>query len=185
MPRVAAHPDWPSVTEILKDTGLVRGSDFIPERYRERGRALHEVIAMYLDGLDVSDVAAELKPGLEGFLDFEVVSYYQSIASELELTHPFGFVGHIDLVGTTYGEDAVELIDIKYTESPDVKGATWQLAGYGLLWDQAHPERLHTKRSILQLSPKGAKPKAIDVTNPYATTVFTSALVVFNAKGKR
>jgi hypothetical protein len=185
MPRVAAHPDWPSVTEILKDTGLVRGSDFIPERYRERGRALHEVIAMYLDGVDVSDVAAELRPGLEGYLAFQQHEGFYPLHSELELVHPCGVVGHLDLVGYLPPSQAGVILDIKYTEAPDLKGATLQLAGYRMLWDHNYPDKKIEQCYVLQLSPKSGKYRLRPVTDDYARTIFQAALVVFNAKGKR
>jgi hypothetical protein len=171
------------VTEILQSCGLTRDYTNVPERYRLRGTAMHEAIAMYLDGLAVDDLAPELQPGMDAFRDFEVKEGYVSLHSELALVHPYGFVGHLDLVGELKG---LAILDAKYSESPDLKAAALQLAGYRLLWDVQRQSVGGAKQCyVLQLSPKFGTYKLHPVADAQSELVFLAALTVHQAKEKR
>lgn len=173
----------PSVTEILAALGLTRSYDGIDPKYAQRGHALHETVAWYLAGeLDEASVHEDVRPGLDAFVDFQVKEGYVSLYSELELVHPFGFVGHVDLIGKLEG---ITVLDIKYSESPDLKAAALQLAGYRLLYDHAHPEEPAQACEVLRLSPKTGKYKRIKVTDDDATSIFLAAVVVYQAREGR
>lgn len=183
MPRVASHPLLPSVTEIIAGVGLSRSYAGVDPKYAQRGRALHEVIAMALDGLEVPDLPPELQGGYAAFLEFQAATGFVVEATEETLVHePYGFVGTLDARGLVNGVRAI--CDWKFTESVDAGGARIQLAGYGILDAHRWPEAPAERRYVVQLS-KGGHHKLLDVTDEYSTQVFLASLIVFKAKEKR
>ena len=183
-PRSTAHPTLPSVTEVLAACGLTSNYGFVEaeklEMYRQRGQALHLAIQWDAEGtLDRDSLHPEIRPGFDAYREFCFEHGHIAECSELELTHPYGFQGHLDRVGLVDGARA--LIDWKYSDSVDVNGARWQLAGYGLLYAHNYPDRPAEKRLVVGLG-KDGRPKITDVTDGYAEQVFTAAVVVYRAR---
>lgn len=182
MPAVGGVP---SVTEILKDVGLTMDYDFLPAGRRaqlsQTGKWLGQAIQWHHEGtLDHASLSPAIRPGFEAYLAFLEAERWRWFGSEVELFHDWGFCGHLDLVGEAPGV-GVEVLDIKFTDAPDLRGASMQLAGYGLLYDQdatRHGHRPHARRRVLQLTRDGHY-KPHDVTDPYWVTVFSAALVVY------
>lgn len=178
----------PSVTEVLAAVGLTQNYGFLPqeklELARARGTALHLAVQWFHEGtLDESSLHPEIKLGFEAYRAWLDEERWEWEASEVELFHPWGVVGHLDLVGLA-PDVGIEILDVKFSDAPDVAGAALQLAFYGILWDQNHPDRPHRRRRILQITRDGhAKP--IDVTNPHHTNVCAAAVVVFQAQRER
>lgn len=178
----------PSVTEILQATGLMHYYGFLDsERLdlaRRRGKALHLAIQMDAEGpdadgmvLNVKGLHPEIRPGFDGWREFVASTGWEWLHSELELFHEWGFCGHVDLVGRRPGV-GIEVVDVKFTDYPDLKGTARQLAGYGLLWDHAHPDQKHVQRTMLQITRDG-RPKPVDMTDPHHVQVFIAGLTVF------
>lgn len=138
----------PRVSEILEACGL--GVQFpMPagrrEWYLARGSALHKAIELDAAGeLDETSVHSEIAPGLDAYRKFVAATGHTplilpggQIASELELCHPrWRYMGHPDRVGWVNGN--LSLLDWK--SSVDPKYVSLQLAAYGLLWRDAHPD---------------------------------------------
>ena len=182
MPRIKEFPDLPSVTEILAAVGLTRSYEGVAPHYAQLGTALHLAIHLHTRGeLEVASLHPEVRPGFDAFLEFEARERLVVIHSELALVHPQGFVGHLDLVASV-GDVERAIIDIKYSDAPDIKGATYQLAGYGLLHDHAYPETPAEERYVLPLSKKGKRAELVRVTDAYSKQIFLAALIVERAK---
>jgi hypothetical protein len=186
-PRIASHPSFPSVTEVLQSAGLVRDYRNLDDRYSLLGTALHETIAWHHAGtLDESSIHPEVKPGFEAYLEWCQMASHRPLYSELELAHPHGFVGHIDRAGSV-GSVEMALIDWTYSDSPDLRGKRWQLAGYRLLWDYQVENNVLTtyppaSRCYVVALQKDGTPRCHDVTDDFAMTVFNAALIVETAK---
>jgi hypothetical protein len=180
----------PSVTTIIRAVGLTRDYDFLPAGRRLQlsttGRWLGQAIQWHHEGkLDPTSISTAIEPGYTAYLEFLAAERWRWLAAEVELFHPWGFCGHLDLVGEAPGV-GLEVLDIKYTDAPDTRGAAIQLAGYGLLWDQhasRHGLQHHVRRRILQLTRTGEY-KLHDVTDPHWTTVFSAALVIYKETRK-
>jgi len=182
MPSVGGIP---SVTEILASCGLTQNYGFLPQEKldlaRARGTALHLAIQWFHEGtLDETSLHPEIRLGFEAYRAFLEEERWVWEASELELFHPFGVVGHLDLIGVA-PDVGLEILDLKFSDAPDVKGAARQLAMYGMLWDHNHPDRPHRRRRVLQITRDGhAKP--IDVTNQHHSNVCAAAIVVYQER---
>lgn len=179
-----------SVTEILRAVGLTEDYRFVHPtdlaRARARGAALHKAIELAHAGtLDPESLHPEIAPGFAAYLRFVEATGHEPEASELELTHPWGIVGHPDRVGTLGARGPV-IIDYKLTRAPDLVGTKYQLAAYRMLWDHAHPERPAQGCFMLQLPrDAGADYRLVDLTDDYAVNVFTAAFVVWKAQQER
>lgn len=178
------------VTEILRAVGLCEDYRFVHPadlaRARARGAALHKAIELATLGtLDPDSLHPEIAPGFAAYQRFVAATAHVVEAAEVELTHPWGIVGHPDDVGTL-GERGPVVIDYKLTRTPDLVGTKYQLAAYRLLWDHAHPERPIQGCFMLQL-PRDADGdyRLVDLTDDYAVNVFTAAFVVWKAQQER
>lgn len=179
----------PSVTEILTAVGLCQDYSFLgdqAEYYRNRGTAIHQAIQWFEEGtLDEASLHPEIRPALAAYRRFVEETGHMVEASELELIHPWGFCGHLDRVGLVNGDLAI--CDWKSGTSLDLKGATLQLAGYGLLYAHQlgieYPDRPlpDVKRYIVHLKPDGTY-KLIDVTDAYSLQIFLAAVIVHRAR---
>jgi hypothetical protein len=181
------------VTEILAAVGLTRDYRHTDERYSQIGRAAHQAVAWHAEGvLDEATIHPDVRPGLDAYLEFVEQAHHiplvlsespRMLASELEMVHPgLGCVAHLDRVGSL-GEVETALIDWKYSDSPDLKGARYQLAGYRLIWDYLYPEQPIQACVVVQLKKDGT-PRVHHLTDDYAMQVFTAALIVERAKGR-
>ncbi len=88
--------NFPSVTEIMRDLGLSEDYRFLPpaklEAVQARGKAVHAAIEYHAAGdLDPASVHPVVRPFLEGYVKFADEHQHVAIASELALTHPWGF----------------------------------------------------------------------------------------------
>jgi len=174
----------PSVTEVIRACGLSREYPDTPDMQRRRdlGTALHLAIAYHHAGtLDEATVHPLIRPGFDAYLKFLAEFGHVPLYSELELEHPYGFVGHLDRVGDML-HDAVELVDWKRTTNVDLVTGRLQMAGYRLLWEHNHPDRLVKRCLIVALSPGGGVYRAHDVTDDYSMSVFLAAVVVYHAR---
>lgn len=174
------------MTEILKALGLCDDYAFVPDHARDRGTALHQAIQWFEDGtLDTNSLHPEIIQPFTAYQRFVEDTGHMVESSEVELVHPWGFCGHLDRVGLVNGDRAI--CDWKSGTTVDLKGATLQLAGYGLLYahqfQTEYPEtRLpDVKRYVVNLRPDGTY-KLIDVTDDHATQVFTAAVMVYHAR---
>jgi hypothetical protein len=186
MPRIASHPTFPSVTEVLAAAGLVRDYRNLDDRYSLLGQALHETIAWHHWGtLDEASIHPEVKPGFEGYLEWIEHAAHFPLFSELELVHEgYGFVGHVDRVGSIGSEERT-LIDWTYSDSPDWRGKRWQVGGgYSVLWNTAHPEQPITRKFVVAFTKQG-RYKQVEVSAPYNEQVFLAALIVERAKREK
>lgn len=184
---------FPSVTEILADVGLsadyraILGSK--QQYYSERGRALHQAIQYYHEGLlrpedgvlNEETLHPLIRPGFTAYRRFLEETGPEVWHTELEMIHePFGFCGHLDWAGALNRQPA--LIDYKYSDSPDLPAARLQLAGYEILYTKVYPQWPVERRYVLALSPKGDGYRLHDVTDTGALNVFMGALLVWKAK---
>jgi hypothetical protein len=181
----------PSVTEILQGVGLTRDYSFLPAGRRDQlsqtGKWLGQAIQWYHEGtLDTNSLSSAIRPGFDAYLEFLEDEGWEWLGSEVELFHPWGFCGHLDLFGIA-PDVGVEVLDIKFTDAPDMRGASLQLAGYGILYDhnapsmrsgRHYPLAPHVRRRILQLTRDGHY-KTHDVTDAHWTSVFSAAVVVY------
>jgi hypothetical protein len=180
----------PSVTEVLASAGLCEDYRFLGDKrefYQERGQALHACIQWFEEGtLDEATVHPEIAPGLAAYRRFVEETGYMVMASEVELFHrDYGFCGHIDSVGALGIEYKTVLVDFKYSDSPDVKGARYQLAGgYRLLWEHNHPDKKVDNCLVVALRKDGTY-KAHEVMDDYASQVFLAALIVHQERAKK
>lgn len=178
----------PSVTEVLRAAGLTRDFKGVPAHLLEhaqlRGQALHQAIQWHHEGtLDQATLHPEIEPGFRAYQRFLVEMHHKPIASEIELVHPtWNFIGHLDRVGWL-GPSRV-IIDFKYTETPDLVGAAYQIAAYRMLWAACRPQEPISAGYVLQLTLAGRyQPHLLEEAQ--AEQVFLAALVVFRARQRR
>ncbi len=180
----------PRVTEILMRVGLALDYQrLVPAdkltMLRQRGTALHRAIHLWDEHrLDIASVHEAILPGLTAYQAWAQDVKHEPWASELELIHEtWGFMGHPDRIGLVNGEPAV--IDWKYTDSPDVRGGRYQLAGYKMLVNASgRPglplDRIH-ETYLVQLSPTGKGYHMHRMTDATAEQVFQAAVIVYTA----
>lgn len=169
----------PSVTTIIREVGLSRSYPNTPEMElaRQRGTALHAAILLHAGGeLDEGSLHEAIRPGFEAYLRFLDETGHIEMFSEYEIEHPWGIIGHLDRVSSL-----IEILDWKYSDSPDLVGAKYQLAGYRLLWNHQFPLSPVSRCLVIGLG-KNGKYRPHDVTDDYAMQVFTSAFVVYKAR---
>jgi hypothetical protein len=191
----------PSVTEILRDVGLARDyARWLPparlQRTRQRGAALHQAIEWHHQGrvtrANCHRLHPEIQPGFVAYLQFCEDTQHEPWYSELAVVHPWGYAGHLDRVGTYAGHPAI--LDWKYTETPDLEAARYQLGGYAPLWSHyvamataASPTPSTTtptpspRRYVIQLGRDG-RWRPHEVTDGRAVEVFLAALTVYKAR---
>jgi hypothetical protein len=161
----------PSVTEILKETGV--STDFeeigsFSERLREKvafkrdlGTALHADIHAADDGdLDWDTVDDRVLPYLEAWMIFRENTGLMPLARERVIFHPsLDYCGTFDGIFRTPGGVLV-LLDAK-TGDPHDAAANFQTAGYLLAYGCQHPENEIGERWSVQLAPSRKVPYVI------------------------
>lgn len=177
----------PSVTQILKDAGLIDTTWYTDEA-RERGRAVHFATQF----LDEDDLEWEtVLPKYRGFVQawerFKRESHFQigrdsegNLLIEYRLFHPVsGYCGMLDRLGTI--GSAEYLLDIKTGDSQDWHG--YQLAAYS----QCLPNPHSRKRMTVHLRANGAySTREHELAKfAYDWQVFAAATVVWQAKHRK
>jgi hypothetical protein len=161
----------PSVTEVIKASGLM---GYMPEDqyFLDRGKFVHEAIAMYLNGtLDEQSLAEGIKPYVESAILYIETTNYKATHVELPLMDSvYGFCGTID---------AIPLIDWK--NSGKIPWQSTQLSAY---WRLCKVNDIHGghKPMSVHLDKNGKIPKV----QPYTMQdllegekLFLSALYVY------
>lgn len=145
----------PSVTEILKplygDLRFVR--EDILEYKRELGVAVHKAVELHVKGgLIYSSLEGPVADYFEQYLNFEVETGFEPMASEVTVYSALGYCGTVDLVGRLNGK--IIMPDLKCTAalSPAV---ALQTAAYrkGYAEHYGVDER-HLSRASLRLTDK-------------------------------
>lgn len=118
----------PSVTQVLKDAGMMSGYDDIPEYYRDRGDRVHEACALYAQGwLDWDSVTGDIEPYIRTFRDIYDSLGVEYLSAEEPCYDPeLGVCGKYDLLVSAEGEKV--LIEIKTGSFPMWGGI--QIAAY-------------------------------------------------------
>lgn len=171
----------PSVTQILKDNGLVDYawcSDF----HRDRGSLAHEAIHFMCEGdLDSSSLDANLTPyvaSAEAFLsdmEAEIVAVEAVVYSAL-----YGYAGKPDLMLFPRRRKRLMCADWKLGDPPLATGL--QLSGYAGAWLEMHGEAV-IDRVAVHLTPGRPKPyRLIEYTDRSDLAVFRGAAAVTNYK---
>lgn len=131
----------PSVTQVLRDAGLVRLDGipaFILEAARKRGSAVHQLVHYFNEGdLDWSSVADAYRPYLDGWIRYVQEKRLKVVLCEYRVASPkYHVAGTFDVLGTIIdpkvGAEEGVLIDVK-TGDPEDVAADLQLAAYQAL----------------------------------------------------
>ena len=144
----------PSVTQVLKGTGLVDYS-MIPQpvliEAAARGRAVHEAIRLAADDeLDEGTVAPAHQPYLDAYQKFVRETHWQPALVEHRMWDAQrGYAGTLDQTGMFTQAKSLTLLDIK--TGPVVPGHSLQLAAYAALMG----EHRRYRRIILELRGNG------------------------------
>jgi hypothetical protein len=182
-----AGVERPSVTQILKDAGLIDTTWYTDEA-RERGRAVH-LATQFLDedDLDWDTVLLQYRGYVEAWARFKQESHFQigrDSNSKLLIEYLLfqavsGYCGMLDRVATIGTTEY--LIDIKTGDPQDWHG--YQLAAYS----QCLPNPHSRKRMTVHLRANGSystREHALTAF-PYDWQVFAAAVVVWHAKHRR
>lgn len=181
---------YPSVTEVLGAVGLGWNLNGIPaatlEYARMRGKALHQAVQWDHEGvLDESSLHPDVEPGFRAYQRFRKETHYEPLLSEVEIIEPtWKYLSHIDQIGR-WNRDPRHvrrvLLDWKYTDSPDLLAASYQLAGYVRAWTATHPQEPIDQVLVLQLKHDGTY-RVHQVDAKKYDQVFLAALIVFRAR---
>ena len=170
----------PSVTQIIKDAGLVN-FDFISDELlaakADLGNKVHSTIELNDHGtLDVETLHILLKKYLDSWIKFKHDFNYTTIDIELQLYHPlFRYAGRIDQVGET--EKGLTLLDIKSGKVQ--KTHPIQTAGYAELFNYKKPKREQIKRRLaVYLTTENYK--VIEHKESSDRNIFLAALTIAN-----
>lgn len=144
----------PSVTEILKplygDLRFVR--EDILEYKRELGVAVHKAVELHIKGgLIYSSLEGPVADYFEQYLNFEVETGFEPMASEVMVYSALGYCGTLDIFGRLNGK--LMPIDLKCTAalSPAV---ALQVAAYRKAYAEHYGiDERHLSRSSLRLTP--------------------------------
>jgi hypothetical protein len=147
----------PSVTDVIKSSGLLKGLDHVNPGVRDRaagvGKEVHEAIHRVSCGKPPGKVSAKAQPFLDGWFQFvEQNAPYKTEHSELKLyCDEYWFAGTIDQVGVLHGRRAI--IDMKATTGFNATHVSWQTAAYQHMFNRYYPETPATHRYGLHLKP--------------------------------
>jgi hypothetical protein len=177
----------PSVTQILKDAGLIDTTWYTDEA-RERGKAVH-FATQFLDedDLEWDTVLPKYRGYVEAWERFKQESHFQigrdsedNLLIEYRLFHPVsGYCGMLDRLGTI--GTAEYLLDIKTGEHQEWHG--YQMAAYS----QCLPNPHSRKRMTVHLRANGSySTREHELpTFPYHWQVFAAATVIWQAKHRK
>lgn len=120
----------PSVTQILKDIGLIDTTHFKPE-HSERGTTVHEATQFWDEtGMEDDTIPEELLGYLEGWKKFREETGFTPSHIEQPLYSTQGYAGTVDRIGKTHKINPI-LLDIK--SGPPQPWHRLQLAAYALM----------------------------------------------------
>jgi hypothetical protein len=141
-----------SVTQIMKRGGIVDTTGYT-EFSRDRGTAVHKAVnLMALDSLDEASLDDRIKPYLAAFQQFQVVSHFELIASEMIVySAGYNYAGTLDLYGKINNHPAI--IDIKTGSIPSWAGI--QLSAYLYAGIECDLVKANSKRFALLLTDIG------------------------------
>jgi len=167
-----------SVTQALSP--FIDWSGISPERLEhagQRGTKIHSYIAAYLLGLWLPKMDLECQGYFDSFRYFADARIDQVIAVEREVTcNCYGYIGHLDFVGSLKGEIGVAVLDWK---SPIIEGKTWcaQLSAYRHAYECEEGKEIVTRVGSIMLDPNGKPAKMIDYKESIADfAAFVAAL---------
>jgi len=154
----------PSVTEILKRTGVSTDFEALPNRdaitrKRDIGSACHADAHAYDDGdLDWSTVHPDVRPYLDAWCEFRRLKQLTPTARERRVLHPsLGYCGTFDGIFTTPDLEPPVLVDMKLGDPKDA-AAQFQTAGYLLAHACEEPDAMRYRRWSVQLLPERRVP---------------------------
>ena len=120
----------PSVTQILKDVGLIDTTFFAPE-YAERGTRVHEATVFWDEtGMDDDTLPEEWAGYLSAWKKFREETGFVPSHIEQAFCSDQGYAGTVDRIGKTHKINPL-LLDIK--TGPSQPWHRLQLAAYALL----------------------------------------------------
>ncbi|MGE3278121.1 MAG: hypothetical protein AB7O67_23675 [Vicinamibacterales bacterium] len=188
----------PSVTQILRDTGVSVDFQALSEMSadigaaitlkRDIGTALHADAHAYDDDdLDWSTVNPLVEPYLRAWATFRAnFPHLRPETRERQVFHGlYRYGGTLDgiLVNPDTGHRV--LVDLK-TGDPEAAGARYQLAGYQLAYQFEHPETVIHERWSVQLTPDRQVPYRV---HPYHDArdaqVWRSIVTTYYAQASR
>ena len=182
-----AGVERPSVTQILKDAGLI-DTTWYTEEARERGKAVH-LATQFLDedDLDWNTVVPNYRGYVQAWERFKTESRFQighdasgKLLIEYRLFHSVsGYCGTLDRLGTI--GTAEYLIDIKTGDAEQWHG--YQIAAYS----QCLPNPHSRKRMTVHLRASGSYSTREHALTAFSSDwqVFAAAAVVWHAKHRR
>lgn len=154
-----------SVTQVLAPYADFSGIPVaVLEHAAARGTRVHAACAAYAQGLFVVPLEADAKPYFQSFRRWFDYTIDEVVAVEKELIHPFGFVGHPDLIVKIRGDKHPSVVDLK---TPAAVNKLWraQLAAYV---NCANKNGIPAKRGMsLRLKKDGSFP-IVNEYNPAA-----------------
>lgn len=152
----------PSVTQILRMTGVSADFSQVPaetlERKRQIGQAVHAA-AHYFDEGDLveSSLAPEVIPYLEAWMRFRSDrGFVPELLETVVYSRVWHYIGRFDRLGKLARENRTILLDLKIGD-PDAAAADLQTAGYlaALREEQPELEDLSIERWSVRLCADG------------------------------
>ena len=148
--------DLPRVTQVLSpfiDFSMVKPD--VLEAASDRGTRVHAFCLAQAAGIYSGLVDEDCKGYVASFLRWFDLMVDKVLAVEVELTSPFGFVGHADLI-VRLKDGRVALIDLK---TPVAGSKTWKAQISAYLNEAAKPPYHAEIAGTLQLNSNGRTPK--------------------------
>ena len=170
----------PSVTQIIKDAGLVNFnfiSDELLEAKADLGNKVHKSLEFLDKGiLNIDELHPKLKSYLPGWEKFKKDFSFVIEENELIMYHPtLRYAGTIDRVGLVNGSRSI--IDIKTGIA--IKSHCIQTSGYAELYNYSKPKEKHIKRRLaVYLTPENYK--VIEHKESSDRNIFLAALTIAN-----
>ena len=132
----------PGITEIRTALGIGYPHTTTDPVHRERGKAVHRAIELYDNGdLDESSVDPAVAPYLKAYIQFREDTGFEPVHSELMLASERDwYAGTLDKVGRLPSL-GLGIVEIKSTESVDMKALKAQLSAQSRLWNMNFPRR--------------------------------------------
>lgn len=144
---------FPSVTQVLKDVGLIDTSQpWYTDWHRDRGAMAHRMLELHdTNELETNGLDEQLMPYLQGWRRFLEESQAEVVAVERRLhSLAYRYAGTIDRVLLFHEQPEVDVIcDIKLGQ-PERWHAI-QTAAYALLWTQGEKAPKAVKRCCVYL----------------------------------
>ena len=171
----------PSVTKILKESGLINFGFIDPELLAMKadlGTKVHQTTEYYdNDTLDMDSLDPLLEGYLEGWIKFKTDYNFEILESELQLFHKlYRYAGTIDRIAVQ-GNNII-LIDIK--SGIKTRSHQIQTAGYAELWNQDKKKAEQIKKRMCVYLDEFGKYKVEEHKDPNDKQVFLAALTITN-----